>query len=404
MLLSSRVKGLSDSITMKLNERALGLTDEGKVIYNLSGGQLPIKPLPEFVEKIHHQLNFLKSYQYSPVAGFSNLRKKLTRHMTEVRHLPSDIFENDFDCIISNGSKHSIYNALGALIDPGDEVILLAPYWVSYPEMIKFWGGTSNVVRSNVFDAFVPAIEDMRKAMSPRTKAIILNSPNNPAGVHYSEAWMREFAVFLKENPDLLVISDEVYSDITYFDPKPSYFYQFDHTLLERTIIVHAISKTLASTGLRLGYSIAPSAIISAMGKIQGQTTSGPNSLIQRALMDFDLKFLDTFLEPVKFHVRQNAATLREKFRKANLGHCWYQSTSAFYFMIDFSRTPMFSRFEADKDHSYTIADELLQNEGITVVPGTDFGLPNSARIALVIEEVPFQEAISKIVRYLNHV
>ena len=140
------------------------------------------------------------------------------------------------------------------------------------------------------------------------------------------------------------------------------------------------------------------------MGKIQGQTTSGPNSLIQRALMDFDLKFLDTFLEPVKFHVRQNAATLREKFRKANLGHCWYQSTSAFYFMIDFSRTPMFSRFEADKDHSYTIADELLQNEGITVVPGTDFGLPNSARIALVIEEVPFQEAISKIVRYLNHV
>ena len=404
MLLSSRVKGLSDSITMKLNERALGLTDEGKVIYNLSGGQLPIKPLPEFVEKIHHQLNFLKSYQYSPVAGFSNLRKKLTRHMTEVRHLPFDIFENDFDCIISNGSKHSIYNALGALIDPGDEVILLAPYWVSYPEMIKFWGGTSNVVRSNVFDAFVPAIEDMRKAMSPRTKAIILNSPNNPAGVHYSEAWMREFAIFLKENPDLIVISDEVYSDITYFDPKPSYFYQFDHTLLERTIIVHAISKTLASTGLRLGYSIAPAAIISAMGKIQGQTTSGPNSLIQRALMDFDLKFLDTFLEPVKFHVRQNAATLREKFRKANLGHCWYQSTSAFYFMIDFSRTPMFSRFEADKDHSYTIADELLQNEGITVVPGTDFGLPNSARIALVIEEVPFQEAISKIVRYLNHV
>ncbi len=404
MLLSSRVKGLSDSITMKLNERALGLTDEGKVIYNLSGGQLPIKPLPEFVEKIHHQLNFLKSYQYSPVAGFSNLRKKLTRHMVEVRHLPSDIFENDFDCIISNGSKHSIYNALGALIDPGDEVILLAPYWVSYPEMIKFWGGTSNVVRSNVFDAFVPAIEDMRKAMSPRTKAIILNSPNNPAGVHYSEAWMREFAIFLKENPDLIVISDEVYSDITYFDPKPSYFYQFDHTLLERTIIVHAISKTLASTGLRLGYSIAPSAIISAMGKIQGQTTSGPNSLIQRALMDFDLKFLDTFLEPVKFHVRQNAATLREKFRKANLGHCWYQSTSAFYFMIDFSRTPMFSRFESDKDHSYTVADELLQNEGITVVPGTDFGLPNSARIALVIEEVPFQEAISKIVRYLNHV
>lgn len=404
MLLSSRVKGISDSITMKLNEKALTLSDEGKVIYNLSGGQLPIKPLSEFIEKIHHQLNFLKSYQYSPVAGFPNLRKKLTKHVVDERHLPAEIFETDFDCIVSNGSKHSIYNTLGALLDPGDEVILLAPYWVSYPEMIKFWGGTPTIVRSNVFDAFVPAIEDIQKVMTPRTKAIIVNSPNNPTGIHYSESWMREFATFLQANPDLIIISDEVYSDISYFDPKPTYFYQFDHSLLSRTVIIHAISKTLASTGLRIGYAIGPSSIINAMSKIQGQTTSGPNSLIQRALVDFDLAYLNSFLEPVKYHVRQNAATVREKFREANLGHCWYQTNSAFYFMIDFSRTPMFARFEADDDHSYTIADELLQKEGIAVVPGSDFGLPNSARIALVIEEVPFQEALSKIVRYLKHV
>ena len=404
MLLSSRVKGLSYSITMKLNEKALDMTDEGKVIYNLSGGQLPIKPLPEFIEKVHHQLNFLKSYQYSPVSGFPNVRKKLTRYISDARGLPTETFENDFDCILSNGSKQSIYNALGALVDPGDEVILLAPYWVSYPEIIKFWGGTPQVVKSNVFDAFVPAIDDIRKCMSPRTKAIIVNSPNNPAGVHYSEAWMKEFAAFLLEYPDLIVISDEVYSDIYYFDPKPSYFYQLDHALLNRTIIIHAISKALASTGLRLGYAIGPAALINAMGKIQGQSTSGPNSLVQRALMDFDLKLVETFLGPVKHHIRQNAATLQEKFREANLGHCWYQSTSAFYFMIDFSRTPMFARFESDKDHSYAIADELLNNEGITVVPGSDFGVPNSARIALVIEEVPFQEAISKIIKYLNRI
>jgi len=402
MLLSSRVKGLSYSITMKLNEKALNMTDEGKVIYNLSGGQLPIKPLPEFIEKIHHQLNFLKSYQYSPVAGFPNLRKKLIKYTTEVRSLPAEIFDTDYDCIVSNGSKHTIYNALGALVDPGDEVVLLAPYWVSYPEMIKFWGGVPRVVKSNVFDAFVPGIDDIRRAMSPRTRAIIVNSPNNPAGVHYSESWMREFAAFLKEFPDVIVFSDEVYSDIYYFDPKPSYFYQVDHTLLSRTIIIQAISKSLASTGLRLGYAIGPADLINAMGKIQGQTTSGPNSLTQRALIDFDLRYVETFLGPVKRHIRQNADLLREKFRDGNLGHCWYQSTSAFYFMIDFSRTPMFARFDGDKDNSYEIADELLQKEGITVVPGSDFGLPNTARIALVIEEVPFQEAISKIVRYLN--
>jgi aspartate aminotransferase len=270
--------------------------------------------------------------------------------------------------------------------------------------MIKFWGGIPTVVKSNVFDAFVPAIEDIRKLMTPRTKAIIINSPNNPSGVHYSESWMREFAGFMRDYPDLVVISDEVYSDITYFDPKPSYFYQLDHSLMKRTIVVQAISKTLAATGLRLGWVIAPSNMVSAMGRIQGQTTSGPNSLVQRALLDFDFHYLESFLTPVKNHIRQNAATLREKFREANLGHCWYQSSSAFYFMIDFSRTPMFQRFEADGDHSYTITDELLENEGITVVPGSDFGIPNSARIALVIEEVPFQEAMSKIVRYLNKV
>jgi aspartate aminotransferase len=404
MYLSSRVKGISDSITMKLNDKALQLIEEGKVIYNLSGGQLPIKPLPEFIEKIHHQLNFLKSYQYSPASGFPILRKKLIKHMTTIRELPADIFDQEYDCILSNGSKHSLYNALGALIDPGDEVILLAPYWVSYPEMIKFWGGTPTVVKSNVFDAFVPAIEDLRRMMTPRTKVIIVNSPNNPSGVHYSERWMREFAQFLHEYPDLTVISDEVYSDITYFDPKPSYYYQIDRSLLSRTVIVHAISKTLASTGLRLGYTIAPTALVNAMSRIQGQTTSGPNSLVQRALIDFDLQYIQTFLEPVKNHIRQNAAVLREKFREGNLGHCWYQSTSAFYFMIDFSRTPMFGRLDPDRDHSFEIADELLENEGITVVPGSDFGLPNTARIALVIEEVPFQEAISKIIRYLNKV
>jgi aspartate aminotransferase len=405
MLLSSRVKGIPDSITMKLNERALQLTDEGKVIYNLSGGQLPIKPIPEFVEKIHHQLNFLKSYQYSPSAGFRNLRLKLMRHFSEQRKLPVEMLEKDFDCILSNGSKHSLYNTLGALIDPGDEVILLAPYWVSYPEMIKFWGGTPTVVRSNVFDAFVPAIDDIRKVMTPRTKCIIVNSPNNPTGVHYSERWMKDFAQFLEEYPDLIVISDEVYSDISYFDPKPTYFYQLDPKLLQRTIVVHAISKTLAATGLRLGYVIASSSIVDAMTRIQGQTTSGPNSLTQRALMDFDLDLLKQFLVPVKNHIRLNAAHLREKFREANLGHCWYQSVSAFYFMIDFSRTPMFARFREDGgDHSFEIADELLNEEGISVVPGSDFGLPNSARISLVIEEIPFQEAILKIVKYMTRV
>lgn len=402
MRLSSRSRHLHDSITMKLNEKSLELTEAGKVIYNLSNGQLPIKPPASFIEKIHHELNFFKSYQYSPSAGFSSLRRKLLNHFIQTRKLPYEAIESGWDTIVSNGSKHSLYNAFGALVDPDDEVILLAPYWVSYPEMVKFWGGKPVVVKSNVFDAFVPAIEDIRKAITKKTKVIVLNSPNNPSGVHYSEAWMKEFTSLLLENPDIVIISDEVYSDICYFDPRPSYFYQYDNSLLERTIVVHAISKSLAATGLRLGWAIAPKNVVEVMSKIQGQTTSAPNSLVQRAVLNFDLAEIDNFLVPVRNHIRQNAAVVREKFREANLGHCWYQSTSAFYFMIDFSRTPMFSRYEGKGDFSHKIADEILEEEGITVVPGSDFGIPNSARISLVIEEIPFQEALSKIISYLN--
>lgn len=403
MLLSSRVKGIQDSITMKLNEKAIGMAEEGRAVYNLSAGQLPIKPPADFMEKIHHELNFLKSYQYSPVSGFLTLRKKFMKHIATQRKISLEFLEEDFDCIISNGSKHSIYNSLGALLDPGDEVVLFAPYWVSYPEMIKFWGGQTTVVRSNVYDAFVPAFEDLERAMTPRTKVIILNSPNNPSGVHYSDVWMKEFAEFIKRYPDVNVISDEVYSELNYFDPAPTYFYQHDPELLRRTIIIHSISKSLASTGLRVGYAIGPKNAVTAMARIQGQTTSGASSLIQRSLLEIDLLATENFLAPVKSHLRKNSSILREKFREANLSHCWYQSLSAFYYLLDFTRAPMFERFaQYGEDRSVQITEELLENEGIAMVPGSDFGIPNSARLSFTIEEVPFTEAMTKLVKYLN--
>jgi aspartate aminotransferase len=401
MLLSSRVKGVADSITQQLNEKALRLADEGQVIYNLSAGQLPIKPPQEFIEKIQQQLNFLKSYQYSPVSGLPELKRKALQHHAESRQVSTE----GLDAIFSNGSKQSIYIALGALIDPGDEVILLAPYWVSYPEMVKFWGGVPVVVKSTAFDGFSPALEDIQKIITPRTKAIILNSPNNPAGVHYPEKWMRAFAEMIKEHSDIWLLSDEVYSELTYFDPAPTYFYQHEPELLKRTMVFKAISKSLASTGLRLGWTIAPHNATVAMGRIQGQATSGASALIQRALSDFDFAQLPRFLEPVKVHLRRSANIVREKLKASGLSQLWYQPQSAFYFMLDFGHTPMFARFAGEhpeKDYSKEICQALLEQEGVALVPGADFGLPNSARMSLTMEDVPFQEALARVVKFLN--
>lgn len=399
MNLSSRVKDTNTSVTLKVNERVHGLVQSGKHVYNMTNGQLPFKPSGEFIESIQKQLNFLKSYQYSPISGMPELREKFLGHLADKRDV--DFKSRNMDCILSNGSKHSLYNMFGALINPGDEVILLTPYWVSYPEIIKFWGGVPVIVESHAFDAYTPSLIEIEKVISAKTKAIIINSPNNPAGIHYSEEWMKSFAEFLKERPELIAVSDEVYSDICYFDPKPTYFYQYDHELLSQTVIIHGISKSLASTGLRIGYCIADEKLTKAMARIQSQTTSGPNSLIQRALIDFDFKRLDNFFDPVLEHLRECAKIVRETFRDAGLPHCFYQTHSAFYYLLDFNRMPFFQMYESEEDMSQQIVDDILDETGVALVPGSAFGYPNSARMSMTLEISVFREALEKLVAHI---
>ena len=402
MMLSSRVKETKASVTLKVNEKINEMTQEGKHVYNMTSGQLPFKPSTEFVQTISKQLNFLKSYQYSPIAGMAELRQKFLKHFEARRGVSLKDCDPKMDCIISNGSKHSLYNLFGAILNPGEEVIILTPYWVSYPEMIKFWGGVPVVVRSHAFDAYTPPIDDIDKVISPKTKAIIINSPNNPAGIHYDDSWMKEFGEFLKKHPDLMVISDELYSDLAYFDPKPTYFYQHDRSLLSRTIIIDGISKSFAATGLRIGYCIADAKLTKAMAKIQSQTTSGPNSLIQRALVDFDFNLLENYFDPVKEQLRECAQYIRISFRDANLPHCYYQTNSGFYYLLDFSRMPFFQAMENNEgDQSKEIVDDILLKTGVALVPGSAFGYPNSARMSMTLEIAPFKEAMGKLIDYI---
>jgi len=407
MFLSSRVRDTQESVTLKVNEKINELAANGKHVYNMTAGQLPFKPAPEFIKALGQQLNFLKSYQYSPTSGVPELKTKFMDYVASKREINfanvATEEEIEFDCIISNGSKHTLYNIFGALINPSDEVIILTPYWVSYPEMIKFWGGIPKIINTHAFDAYTPHIEDFEKIISPRTKAIVLNSPNNPAGIHYTDKWMKAFAEFLEKYPDLIVISDELYSELYYYDPKPTYFYQHNPKLLKQTVIVDGISKSLACTGLRIGYCIADKKLIDGMAKLQSQTTSGPNSLVQKALVEFDFSLLDNFFDPVKQQLRKCAEILRESFRLVNLDHCWYQTTSGFYYLIDFSRTPIYENFrdEDGTDKSAEMVDDILEKTGVALVPGGAFGYPNSARMSMTLEIAPFEEALGKLVKYL---
>ncbi|MBT7608127.1 MAG: aminotransferase class I/II-fold pyridoxal phosphate-dependent enzyme [Bacteriovoracaceae bacterium] len=406
MEVSGRVQSISESITLKLNAKAIKLEEQGKLVYNLTAGQLPYRPLSDFSNLISSELDFLKSYQYSPVAGFPALRDKFIANFEKTRNVNFGQLGLDVDCVVTNGGKHAISNVLGTLINPGDEVILLAPCWVSYQQIIQFCHGVPKIVKSSIFDVFVPSLEDVKKAITEKTRAIIINSPNNPAGIHYSDEWMFAFAELIKEYPDLTIISDEIYYQLSYFDPKPTYFYQHDPSLLKRTIIVDGISKTLASTGLRIGYLIAPTKFCESVAKLQGQTTSGANSLIQRALINFDFDKTEEYLGPIKVHLRENSRIILEVMRDTNLSTSYYQSTSAFYFLLDFSHTPLIEKYKKKKDdkndYAAEICDALLGELGISIVPGTDFGAPNTARISLVSPKEQFQEAMEKLMKFLS--
>lgn len=403
--ISKRVLSLKDSVTLKLNEKVSQMIEESKKVYNLTAGQLPFRPSESIETSILSELNFIKSYQYTSVAGIKELRTKFRCYIEKKRMIN---FEDvgHFDCIISNGAKQAIYNALGALINPDDEVILLAPFWISYPEMIRLWEGKSVIVKSDTHKGFLPSLDDLKNKITNKTKAIIVNSPNNPSGVHYPRDWMESFAKLLEEYPDIFVISDEIYYDLSYFDPSPSYFYQFNNELLKRTIIIDGISKSFALTGLRVGYSIGPKDILDGMTKLQGQTTSGANSLIQRALIQTDFSEVENYLRPIKIHLRGNAQIIKDVFDEYNLSIAWYQSLSAFYFLIDFQKTPLFSNYrkkESDEDYSVKICEDLLENRGVAIVPGADFGVPNTGRISLVIEEAYFRESIQRIASFLTN-
>ncbi len=392
---------INESLTLKINEKINALKVSGKRVYNLTSGQLNFRPPLDLIKSIEKELNFLQSFQYSPNSGFKELREKFLKDFSNKRKMT--LSKSNHKCVITSGSKASLNLALGTLIDNHeDEVIVIAPYWGTYIEAIKIWKAKVIKLDSHSFNSYVPCLDELEGLITDKTKAIIINSPNNPSGVHYDKEWMSNFGKIILKHKNIYVISDEVYSDLSYFDPKPSYFYEYEHSLFERTIVINGISKSLASSGLRVGYSIGAKKIISSMVSLQSQLTSGPSSLIQNALINFDFNESIAFLESIKIPIRNSSQILRDKFVENKLSHAWYQPTAGFYYFIDFTKFEFFSKFNTSKtDLSEDICEMILEEIGVALVPGIYFGVKNSARISFTIEESSFEEAISVLFAYL---
>lgn len=274
--LSNRLNRLAPSATLAMSQRSNEMKAQGIDVINMSVGE-PDFNTPEAIKDAAKKAIDENYSKYSPVPGYADLRKAIVAKLKKENGLDYTINE----ILVSNGAKQSVCNTVMALINEGDEVIIPAPYWVSYPQMVKLAGGIPVIVNASFEQNFKMTPEQLEAAITPKTKLIILCSPSNPTGSVYSKSELERLADVIKRHKDLFVLSDEIYEHINYVGKHES-IAQFSG-MKERAVIVNGVSKAYAMTGWRIGYIAAPEWIVKGCNKLQGQYTSGPCSVSQKA-------------------------------------------------------------------------------------------------------------------------
>lgn len=390
-VLSNRVLTMAASATLAMSKRSQEMQAQGIDVINLSVGE-PDFNTPDVIKQAGVAAIENNFTHYPPVPGYMDLRKAICQKLKRdngVDFEPSQI-------IVSNGGKHALINVLLAMVNPGDEVIIPAPYWVSYPEMVKFVEGTPVEVRATIASDFKITPAQLEAAITPKTKLLIFNSPSNPTGMVYSKAELQALADVLKKHPQVYILSDEIYELIT-FDCTFESFAQFPE-LKDRMIIMNGVSKGFAMTGWRIGYIAAPAEIAAACNKVQGQMTSAASSIAQKASVAAMLQDpkQSQDLKNMVARFKQRRDLVREGL-KAIPGFKVNQPTGAFYIFPDISA--LFGK----KYGKYMIksgddmAEFLLDEAHVALVGGDSFGDPNSIRISYATDETKLTESIRRI-------
>src|SRR3954470_10794655 len=277
--LASRLDPIKPSITLAVTAKAAKLKADGIDIISFGAGE-PDFDTPDHIKDAARAALDKGVGKYTDVAGILPLRKAIAAELAAVHKV--DLSPDQI--LVSTGAKHSLYNLFMALIDPGDEVLIPAPYWVSYPDMVMLSGGRPVILETRAEDDFAVTAAQVREACSPRTRAIVLNNPSNPTGAVYTRAQIEALAKVVVEK-DLLVISDDIYRQLVYGDAEYVSIASISPEGAKRTILVDGVSKTYAMTGWRIGYTAGPLPLIKAMAKIQGQSTSNPTNISQVATL-----------------------------------------------------------------------------------------------------------------------
>ncbi|MEX1383371.1 pyridoxal phosphate-dependent aminotransferase [Lutibacter sp.] len=386
--LSDRINSLPVSATLAMAAKARELKAAGKDIISLSLGE-PDFNTPDFIKEAAIQAVHDNYSSYSPVDGYADLKDAIITKFKRDNNLDY----NPSQIVVSTGAKQSIANVAMVLLNPGDEVLLPAPYWVSYSAIATLGEATYKEIPSSIETDFKITPEQLEAAITPKTKMIFFNSPNNPSGSIYSEPEYRALAKVIEKYPNIYVLSDEIYEHISYGEP--TFSFAAIESMYDRTITVNGVAKAFAMTGWRIGYIGAPDWIARACNKIQGQITSGANSIAQRATitaLEAPVSKIQYMVD--EFHKRRDMVLdLLSKIEGFKLN----KPGGAFYIFPDVS----FFFGKEIKGHKIENATDfslfLLEEATVATVTGEAFGAPDCIRMSYAASEVQLREAITRI-------
>lgn len=392
-LLSDRVNRITLSATLAMAAKTRELKAQGKDIINLSLGE-PDFDVPDFIKKAAIKAIEENYSKYSPIDGFADLKDAICQKFERDNHLtytPSQI-------VVSTGAKQSLANAALVLLNKGDEVILPAPYWVSYSDITKIANGIPIEVKTSIKNDFKITPEQLEAAITPQTKLLFLCSPNNPSGSIYTRSELEALATILRKYPNIFIISDEIYEHINFIGEHTS-IAEIDG-MYERTITINGVSKAFAMTGWRIGYMGAAQWIARACSKLQGQITSGANTIAQRATMAA-LQAPKSATQYMIDQFRNRRDLVLELLRQID-GFQVNEPQGAFYVFPDISS--FFGKILRGKkiDTANDFSMFLLEEAGVATVTGEAFGDNRCIRLSYATSEQELCEAIKRIKNVLQ--
>jgi len=389
MKLAGRIADVKPSATLEVAARARALKQQGVDIVSFTAGEPDFDTPQHICEAARRAIKDGKT-KYLPAAGLPELREAVAREAGAFRGVDIDPAR----VVISVGAKHALFNFFMALLDPGDEVLIPAPYWVSYPDQVRIAGGVPVFVTTDPGSDWSLKASQIEEKITPNTRAIVINSPSNPTGALYAQSDLVEVLDVCRKH-DLWVVADEIYSKLVYDGLGYTSVLSLAPDMSERIVIVDGTSKTFSMTGWRIGWAIAPEEMTSAMARIQGQSTSNATSIAQYATLAAFTHSMDFFDDWKKaFSERRDAIV---SGLNSIDGVSCSMPKGAFYAFPDFSRHTGEGRFMDDLD----LAKSLINEAKVAVVPGSPFGAPGFLRLTYSVSPEEIEKGLDRISRAL---